>query len=84
MSDETNILRSAVIATLRWAEQRCPCRNEKPDPCPLCGASAKPGGGPCLSAENTIPLYLLHELWRAARVAEREPIVSGTPKGLMP
>lgn len=53
-------------ALLDWAEARCPCHDEKPDPCPLCGASAKPGGGHCMSAKNTLPRYLLEKL-RAAR-----------------
>lgn len=47
---------------LRWAEQRCPCHNDEPSPCPLCGARVEPGGGSCLSAENTIPSTLLREI----------------------
>lgn len=54
-------------ALLDWAEARCPCHDDKPDPCPLCGASAKPGGGHCMSAENTLPRHLLEKLRTAHR-----------------
>jgi uncharacterized protein (DUF1778 family) len=59
-------------ALLDWAEARCPCHDEKPDPCPLCGASAKPGGGHCMSAENTLPRHLLEMLRSAHRRYQRE------------
>jgi hypothetical protein len=54
----------AVRNTLTWAEQRCPCRNEEPNPCPLCSASIENLEG-CKSAENTMPRHIL-EMLRAA------------------
>ncbi|WP_353640786.1 hypothetical protein [Mesorhizobium sp. WSM2239] len=56
-------LEAVVKKTLRWAEARCPCHNEEPNPCPLCGASVENLEG-CKSAENTIPRDLLTELRR--------------------
>lgn len=41
-----------------WARQRCPCENEDPNPCPLCGASVE-NLEACKSAENTFPRELL-------------------------
>lgn len=52
-------LTKALSAVSTWAEQRCPCRNEEPNPCPLCGADANKPGDICLSAENTFPRDLL-------------------------
>lgn len=50
-----------VVKALRvvhdWANARCPCHEETPDPCPLCGASVERGA--CMSAENTIPRDIL-------------------------
>jgi len=54
-------LRDTINAVLTWAEQRCPCENETPDPCPLCGASVE-NLEACKSAENTIPHRLLATL----------------------
>ena len=48
-------------SVLQWAEARCPCENEEPNPCPLCGASVE-NLEPCKSAENTLPRHLLKEL----------------------
>lgn len=52
---------------LHWAESRCPCHEEEPNPCPLCGASVE-NLEPCKSAENTLPRHLLKEL-RLAKAA---------------
>jgi hypothetical protein len=57
-------LEAVVKRTLTWAEQRCPCKNEEPNPCPLCMADATKPKDICLSAENTIPRDLLQELRR--------------------
>jgi hypothetical protein len=39
-----------------WAEQRCPCANEQPDPCPLCGEPVD--GGACRAVDKTFPFDL--------------------------
>ncbi|RWO22860.1 hypothetical protein [Mesorhizobium sp.] len=62
-------LREAVNKTLSWAEQRCPCNNDEPRICPLCQADVAKDG--CLSAENTIPRQLLHDLRAARSLASR-------------
>ena len=54
-------LEAVVKKTLAWAEARCPCHNDEPNPCPLCGASVE-NLEACKSAENTIPRDLLKEL----------------------
>jgi hypothetical protein len=63
--DELYALRKVVKAVMTWADQRCPCHNDQPNPCPLCGASVE-NLEPRKSAENTIPRHLLAELRRAS------------------
>lgn len=46
---------------LKWAESRCPCENDEPNPCSLCGASVE-NLEACKSAENTLPRDLLVRL----------------------
>ena len=53
-------VRKTLEAVLTWAQQRCPCNEEKPDPCPLCDATVE--NGVCLSAEKTIPPALLRRI----------------------
>ncbi|MGX5719873.1 hypothetical protein [Shinella zoogloeoides] len=62
---ESEILRGVFNDVLDWAERRCPCHNEEPNPCPLCGASVE-NLEACKSAENTLPRGLLIDL-RIAR-----------------
>ncbi|TPJ51626.1 MULTISPECIES: hypothetical protein [unclassified Mesorhizobium] len=54
-------LAAVVKMTLDWAEKRCPCHNEEPNPCTLCGASVE-NLEACKSAENTVPPIILDEL----------------------
>jgi hypothetical protein len=61
-------LRKVVSGFLRWADQKCPCRNEEPNPCPLCGASVE-NLEPCKAADNTLPRSLLQDA-RAALAAD--------------
>lgn len=53
-----DVVREALEKVRRWAESRCPCHNEEPNPCPLCGASVE-NLEACKSAENTLPRELL-------------------------
>ena len=69
-ADKLRAARSTVaelIAVQRkviaWAASRCPCQDEKPDPCPLCNASV--AAGTCKAVEAIFPAPLLAEL-RAA------------------
>lgn len=55
-------LTEALQGFVRWANAKCPCENEQPNPCPLCGASIFEG---CKAADQTLPRDLL----AAARAA---------------
>jgi len=61
MTAEIDPVKVLLLDVLRWAESRCPCENETPDPCPLCGASVA-NLEPCKSAERTLPPDLLRRL----------------------
>lgn len=54
-------LEAGLRKTVGWAESRCPCVNDEPNPCPLCGASVE-NLEVCKSAENTLPRQLLIDL----------------------
>lgn len=56
--DDVTETEKVVLALLRWADAKCPCENEQPDPCPLCGASVENLDG-CKAADNTLPPSLL-------------------------
>lgn len=81
--------REALQAVLRWAEQRCPCREETPNPCPLCGASVE-NLEACKSAENTMPRDLLAKVRHAlsevnpARAQAGEPVAAPAGFVLVP
>lgn len=68
---ERDRLREALGRTLTWAESRCPCHNEEPNPCPLCGASVE-NLEACKSAENTLPADILIALREAKPCAAKE------------
>lgn len=51
----------ALQSVQHWAVQRCPCRNEEPDPCPLCGASVA-NLQACKAVEETFPPRVLTEI----------------------
>ena len=55
---ERDALREAVRGVLHWADRKCPCHNDLPDPCPLCGASVE-GLERCKAADETLPRALL-------------------------
>jgi hypothetical protein len=44
-----------------WAQSKCPCHEETPNPCPLCGASVE-NLEPCKAVENTFPRDILREI----------------------
>ena len=45
---------------IHWAESRCPCKEETPDPCTLCGATV--AEGTCKAVESIFPRDLLRDL----------------------
>lgn len=63
-------LLAALRTVQRWADSRCPCENEQPNPCPLCGASVE-NLEPCKSAEKTLP--------KSVREAIRTALAKATP-----
>ncbi len=59
------IKQDAAIKVLKriehWAQSRCPCHEETPNPCPLCGASVE-NLEACKSVESIFPRDLLADL----------------------
>lgn len=45
----------------RWASSPCPCENEQPNPCPLCGASVE-NLEACKAVDKIIPPSLLGDM----------------------
>lgn len=66
-------LAKALKAVRRWAEKRCPCENDNPDPCPLCGERVD--GGRCKAVPATFPRDLLAKIDAALAAARK----GGTP-----
>lgn len=65
MTAETRALAEqadAIRAVIAWAEHLCPCKEGRPDPCTLCGATADEW---CRAADTTFPKSLLIQM-RAA------------------
>jgi len=50
--------RKALGAFLDWGQQQCPCYNDLPNPCPLCGASIENLEG-CKAIESKFPPRIL-------------------------
>ena len=65
-------LREALQAFVTWGEQQCPCENEQPDPCPLCGASVE-NGDICKAAEAKFPRRILENARAALSTIPAEP-----------
>jgi hypothetical protein len=51
-------LEAALSRFLEWGSQQCPCSEEKPDPCPLCGASVE-NLEACKAIESKFPRDIL-------------------------
>lgn len=58
-------------ALLLWADSQCPCRDELPNPCPLCGARADAPDA-CKSVEAIFPRVLLTTLQNSLSKARGE------------
>lgn len=54
MTDAVAVLKEVID----WASRRCPCHNEEPNPCPLCGASVE-NLEACKAVESIFPRDLL-------------------------
>lgn len=59
-----NLAIEALKAVKHWASARCPVHEEKPDPCPLCGATVDGKGldGVCKALKATIPRHILDQI----------------------
>jgi hypothetical protein len=58
----------ALKAFLWWADQQCPCTDEKPNPCTLCGASVE-NLEPCKAREAKFPRSILAKARAALEAA---------------
>jgi len=47
----------ALKAFIYWGGQQCPCKDESPDPCPLCGATVAEGA--CKAVDEKFPASIL-------------------------
>lgn len=56
-------------AVEKWAREKCPCEDEQPNPCPLCGARVEDPNGAC-KAGTALP-YLLAGRVRQATTSGR-------------
>ena len=61
---ENKRLREALKRFISWGQQQCPCKNEQPNPCPLCFASVE-NLEACKAVEAKFPPDIL----RIARAA---------------
>jgi len=69
LEGENERLRAALRKVEWWAQQKCPCHEETPNPCPLCGASVE-NLEACKAVESVFPRDLLADI-RAALASRR-------------
>jgi hypothetical protein len=73
MSEAAIRLRKALKDVEWWAQQKCPCHEETPNPCPLCGASVE-NLEACKAVESVFPRELLKQVRAAlSPVEESKP-----------
>jgi hypothetical protein len=69
---ENERLRAALcnlgLEISNWAASRCPCEDDKPDPCPLCGARAESDA--CRALDASLPDRVLGALHRARELVQ--------------
>lgn len=63
-------LLDALRGFIRWGDSKCPCVNEEPNPCTLCGGSVE-NLEACKAADRTLPPDLLRDARTA--LAETDP-----------
>lgn len=78
---EVEGLVKALEDTIAWASGKCPCANEMPDPCTLCGARVD--GDRCLVVESVFPRALLTNVC-AALAAYKAKEAAQVPTELTP
>jgi hypothetical protein len=69
MSERASAALKALKAVYHWADSRCPCHNDEPNPCPLCGASVE-NLQACKSVESIFPANVLSDVRSAIRMLE--------------
>ena len=52
--------RKALESVKHWAGSQCPCENDLPDPCPLCGARVSKDK--CMAIEGALPPVILEKI----------------------
>lgn len=62
----------ALMDVLKWAQSCCPCENEMPKICPLCGADVDRPGDACKAVGAVFPVGLLAKIRAALKLAEDE------------
>ena len=65
-------VREELKAVKDWASRRCPCENEEPNPCPLCGASVE-NLEACKAVESIIPRRIISNIDAALLTLTEEP-----------
>lgn len=68
--DRVEALTAALHSVKRYAASKCPCENELPNPCPLCGASVE-NLDVCKAVDRTFPPNLLREIEAVLGAAEQ-------------
>lgn len=63
-------LLAALERFLWWGQQQCPCYNDDPNPCPLCGASIENLEG-CKAVEAKFPPAILGQAREAIARAKQ-------------
>jgi hypothetical protein len=62
-------LTKTLASVKTWAEQRCPCHEETPNPCPLCGASVE-NLEACKAVDQTFPRDIKRDIFAALAAAK--------------
>lgn len=81
MSEREQALEKALRAFIDWGDRQCPCKNEEPNPCPLCGASVE-NLEACKAVDSKFPRRLLADA-RSALIRRQpekpEAVETGEP-----
>ena len=62
-------LEEALKEVKHWARSRCPCHEENPNPCPLCGASVE-NLEACKAVESIFPRSILSKINHALEASQ--------------
>ena len=74
MTIEARTIRKVLKGIIEWASRKCPCHNDEPNPCPLCGASVE-NLEACKAVESIFPRELLRDA--RAVLSNKESVSNG-------